>query len=289
MGILILGPKCGGDIFEANDMEILSVVSRQASIAFQNVQLIGELKAKAYENEQFQKEILRAREEERKRISRELHDQVIQALVGLRYQIANIQSTVGATYLGIENNQKVIDLLEDIAELIQTTRDLCQNLRPPALDLGLIPSIRSSLSRFEMKSGIEVALLIEGERSIKIREDIAICLFRCTSEALSNIRRHAVAEEVTVQLLIQSDWVNLSITDNGCGFHIPERLGSLMENNHFGLVSMRERVELLGGIFIITSSPSQGTQLEVSIPLKNDPLLKENSYDIYHAQSYPSP
>ncbi len=269
MGILILGPKYGGDVFEANDMEILGVVSRQASIAFQNVQLIDELKAKAYENEQFQKEILRTREEERKRISHELHDQVIQALVGLKYQIAHIQSTVGITSLGAENNQKVIDLQEDIAELIQTTRDLCQNLRPPALDLGLIPSIRSILSRFEMKSGIEVALLVEGERTIAIGEEVALCLFRCTSEALSNIRKHAIAEKVAVQLCIQPQWVNLFISDDGCGFAVPERLGSLMEQNHFGLVGMRERVELLGGVFSITSQPDRGTELKVSIPLSN--------------------
>lgn len=273
MGILILGPKYGGDVFDANDMEILGVVSSQASIAFQNVQLIDELKTKAYENEQFQKEILRTREEERKRISRDLHDQVIQALVGLRYQIAHVQSAIGITHLGAENNQKVMNLQEDIASLIQTTRTLCQNLRPPALDLGLIPSIRSVLSSFEMKTGIEVALLVEGERTIVIDEDIAICLFRCTSEALSNIRKHAAAEEVAVQLCIQPEWVNLSIMDNGCGFYIPERLGSLMEQDHFGLVSMRERVELLGGIFKITSNPSQGTGLEVSIPLKNNLLL----------------
>ncbi|NJN54175.1 MAG: sensor histidine kinase [Anaerolineae bacterium] len=269
MGILILGPKYGGDVFDANDMEILGVVSSQASIAFQNVQLINELKAKAHENEQFQKEILRTREEERKRISRELHDQVIQALVGLRYQIAHVQSAVGITHLGAENNQKVLTLQEDIAELIQTTRTLCQNLRPPALDLGLIPSIRSLLSRFEMKTGIEVALLIEGERTINIGEDVALCLFRCTNEALSNIRRHAAAEAVAVELCIQPEWVNFSIIDDGCGFYIPERLGSLMEQEHFGLVSMRERVELLGGIFRITSNPSQGTQLNVSIPLEN--------------------
>ena len=121
-----------------------------------------------------------------------------------------------------------------------------------------------------MKSGIEVALLVEGERTIAIGEDVAICLFRCTSEALSNIRNHAAAGKVAVQLCLQSEWVNLSITDNGCGFYIPERLGSLMEQNHFGLVGMRERVELLGGIFIITSHPFQGTELKVSIPLNDD-------------------
>ncbi len=269
MGMLILGPKFGGDVFDANDMDILDVVSRQASVAFQNVQLINELEAKARENEQFQKEILRTREEERKRISRDLHDQVIQALVGLKYQIAHIQSAVGLSQLGSENNQKVLDLQEEIKELIQTTRLLCQDLRPPALDLGLIPSIRSIVSRFEMKSGIEVGLVIEGDRSITIDEDVALCLFRCTGEALSNIRKHAAAKEAAVQLCIGPEQVTLSVMDNGRGFLIPERLGSLMEQNHFGLVSMRERVELIGGVFRVTSSPMQGTCLEVIIPLKN--------------------
>jgi two-component system sensor histidine kinase DegS len=254
-------------------MEILDIVSRQASMAFQNVQLINELKAKAYENEQFQKEILRAREEERKRISRELHDLVIQALVGLKYRIAHVQTAVGITHLGTENYQKVVDLQEDIADLIQTTRNVCQALRPPALDLGLVPSIRSILSRFEMNSGIEVILLVEGERSIAVAEDIALCLFRCTGEALSNIRRHAAAETVSVQLCLQPEWVNLSIMDDGCGFYVPERLGSLMEDNHFGLVSMRERIELLRGSFAITSHLSRGTELKVSIPLAADPIL----------------
>ncbi|MCZ7672484.1 MAG: histidine kinase [Chloroflexi bacterium] len=74
-------------------MEILDIVSRHASVTFQNVQLINELKAKAYESEQYKKEIIRTREEERKRISHELHDQVIQALIGLKYQISHLRSS----------------------------------------------------------------------------------------------------------------------------------------------------------------------------------------------------
>lgn len=269
MGVLLLGPKYGGDVFDANDMEILEVVSRQASVAFQNVQLINELEAKAYENEQYQKEIIRTREEERKRISRELHDEVIQELVGLKYQIANIQSSLDLAQLHPESNKKVLDLQDEIGELIQTTRSLCHDLRPPALDLGLIPSIRSIVSRFEMKAGIEVSLIIEGDRTIPVGEDVALCLFRCTNEALSNIRKHASAKEICVWLGIAPQQVRLSITDNGQGFVIPERLGSLMEQNHFGLVSMRERIELIEGSFQITSGPSLGTHLEVTIPLKN--------------------
>lgn len=269
MGVLLLGPKYGGDFFDANDMEILEVVSRQASIAFQNVQLINELEAKAYETEQYQKEIIRTREEERKRISRELHDQVIQALVGLKYQIANIQSSLDLAQLHPESNKRVVDLQDEIGELIQTTRSLCQDLRPPALDLGLIPSIRSIVSRFEMKAGIEVSLIVEGDRTIPVGEDVALCLFRCTTEALSNIHKHANAKEICVWVRISPEQVQLSITDNGAGFVVPERLGSLMEKNHFGLVSMRERIELIQGSFRITSGPLLGTHLEVTIPLKN--------------------
>ncbi len=269
MGVLLLGPKYGGDVFDANDMEILQVVSRQASIAFQNVQLINELEAKAYENEQYQKEIIRTREEERKRISRELHDEVIQVLVGLKYQIANVQSSLDLAHINPENNKRVVDLQNEIGELIQTTRSLCQDLRPPALDLGLVPSIRSIVSRFEIKTGIEVSLTVEGDRTVPIEEDVALCLFRCTNEALSNVRKHARAKEVYVGLGIAPERVQLSITDNGQGFLIPERLGSLMEQNHFGLVSMRERIELLQGSFQVTSGPSFGTHLEVTIPLKN--------------------
>ncbi len=268
LGLLLLGPKYGGDLFNAEDLEILDVVSRQASVIFQNAQLIGELEEKVNENEQYQKEIFRTREEERKRIARELHDQIIQQLVGLKYHTAQIEATaVHYQTASTDNGQQRLDLESEIGALIETTRHLCQDLRPAALDLGLIPAIRSLVNRFEMDHSIGVNLNIEGDRKLPIDEDTALCLFRCTGEALSNIRKHASATQIDIDLTIQPERVRLTIGDNGTGFEVPQRLGRLMNNDHFGLVGMRERVELLQGTFDIVSAPALGTRLEVSIPV----------------------
>lgn len=280
LGILILGPKYGGDLFSDEDMEILDVVSRQASAIFQNVQLVQELGIIVQENEQFQKEIIRAREEERKYIARELHDRVIQELVGMKYQFAHMMTsfTLPLSDPGSKaNGAEMLAFQEEISVLIQTTRHLCQDLRPAALDLGLIPSIRSLVNRFELESGITAMLLIEGDRATAVDEDISLCLFRCTGEALTNIRKHAAATQVSVRLSLQPKQVLLSVTDNGVGFIVPERLGNLMEQNRFGLVGMRERVELLNGNIHITSTPSQGTCLEVVMPLMDKPMIGEDN------------
>jgi signal transduction histidine kinase len=273
MGVLLLGAKYGGDAFDSADMDILEVVSRQSSMAFQNVQLIAELEEKARENEQYQRQIVWMREEERKGISRELHDQVIQSLVGLRYRVANIQSSLNLPEQNPDNNEKVVQLQSEIGDMIQTARSLCHDLRPPALDLGLVPSIRSLVSSFEIQAGIEVNLIVDGDRTIAVGEDVALCLFRCTSEALSNILKHAAADSVQIRLDIDPSLVRLSIQDNGRGFMLPERLGSLMKENHFGLVSMRERIELEGGTFLLFSAPGQGARLETCIPIFNENVV----------------
>ncbi len=267
IGIFVLGPKYGDDIFDANDLGILDVVARQTSLAIQNAQLITRLKEKAEETERYQREVIRAREEERKRIARELHDQLIQALVGLKYQIVGLKPFAGAEPVNGDQHEQITHLHAEIGDLIQTTRSLCNDLRPPALDLGLVPSIRSLVSRFQQTSGITVHLHIDGDRHTVIPEDLALCLFRCTHEALTNIARHAAAPNAYVHIGIDDGRLTLQVRDDGHGFMLPERLGSLMEMQHFGLVSMRERVELLHGTFTIQSGPGQGTEIFAAIPL----------------------
>jgi signal transduction histidine kinase len=269
LGVLILGPKFGGVAFDDLDMDILKVVSRQASIAFQNIQLIDELEDRVAETEQYQRRIVRTREEERTRIARELHDQVIQSLIGMNYQLANIQSSLNLSRLNPQVYNNTVELRENLGGLIRVVRAVCHNLRPSALDLGLLHSMRSAVNNFEMSTGIGTTLIVTGDRAIEVYEEAALCLYHCTNEALSNIRKHAAAEDVRVKLDILPSHVSLCIQDNGCGFQVPERLGILMEQNHFGLVGMRERLELVNGVFRIFSEPGQGTRLEVKVPLRN--------------------
>jgi len=267
LGILLLGSKFAGGVFSQGDMDILGVVARQASVAFQNIQLIIKLEEKAQEGEQYKKEIIRTREEERKRISRELHDQIIQELVGLRYQIANIQAALDLQQLDPSSNLLANELQTKINGLIQSTRTLCNDLRPPALDLGLIPSIRSVVNNFERQTGIPVELTVSGDRHIPIHEEVAICIYRCTNEALTNIFKHSCASKACVTLNLSASSIRLIIQDDGQGFVIPEKLGSLMADNHFGLVSMRERLDLIRGNFNIVSTLQTGTTIEAYIPI----------------------
>lgn len=272
LGILLLGSKFAGGVFSQGDMEILGVVARQSSVAFQNIQLIIKLEEKAQEGEQYQKEIIRAREEERKRISRELHDQIIQELVGLRYQIANIQAALNLQLLDPSSNLLANELQTKINDLIQSTRTLCNDLRPPALDLGLIPSIRSVVNNFERQTGIPVELAVSGDRHIPINEEIAICIYRCTNEALTNIVKHSYASKACVTLNLSPSSIGLTIQDDGQGFIIPDKLGSLMADNHFGLVSMRERLDLIQGNFNIVSTLQSGTIIEAYIPIVEESI-----------------
>lgn len=288
LGILVLGPKFGGAYFNEVDMEILDVVAQQARMTLQNLGLITELEARVQENEQYQRELLRVREEERKRIARELHDQVIQSLIGFNYQLANVQSSLDLSRLNPQTYAQTEQLRQNVGELVQMTRDLCQDLRPPALDLGLLHSIRSAVGRFQMQTGIQVELTVLGERNTPVNEDVALCLFRCTCEALSNIHKHAEASGAAVVLALEPEEVRLTIADNGRGFNVPARLGRLMNENHFGLVGMRERLELVDGYFHIVSSPVSGTRLVVHVPLpaagaakavaEMNPVIREQRY-----------
>lgn len=264
VGLLILGPRFGGDIYDEKDMEILYIVARQVSIAFQKTQLIAELTQAAQENERYQKEIIRTREAERKRIARDLHDLVIQELIGLNYQIANMSDS----NFGRNEAKQIEEVLKDtVITLIQTTREICANLRPPALDLGLVPSIRSLVARYERKTTINYSLAIEGDRSLEIPEEISLCLYQFAVESLSNIRKHSFAENVCLQLIIEEDNISLTISDDGNGFVVPERLGSLMQENHYGLVGIRERMDLIGGGFQVISAPQQGTKIKAIAPV----------------------
>jgi signal transduction histidine kinase len=258
LGLLALGQRQGGERFSAEDLGILRVVARHSAAAIENIQLLREVRMHAEEVEKLHRQLLHAREDERKFLARELHDEAIQALVGLNYRLA--QSGEG-------------EIQVEVRRIVEDLRGMIRTLRPPALDnFGLVTAVRSHLRELG-EAGEESAridLQIEGDAERWLPEEIQLCLYRVLQEALVNVEKHASARHVQVILDIQPQHVRLEILDDGLGFRVPQHLGSLLEYDHFGLVGLRERLELVHGSLQIQSSPGEGTRLAATVPLPED-------------------
>lgn len=199
------------------------------------------------------------REEERKHIAREIHDELGQQLTALRMEV----STIGMDF-GRDNPElagKVQSMKIIINQTIQTVRQVATSLRPAALDLGIESAIEWLASEFSKRNAVECAVAIPGE--IVLNENRATALFRILQETLTNIARHAAATRVSITLKTTGTQLCLKVTDNGRGFDPDEtKCGS-----SFGLKGMAERVVMLAGTMTIESAPGRGTALLVFIPI----------------------
>ena len=207
-------------------------------------------------------QLLTAQDDERRRIARELHDDVNQRVISLAYDIDNeMQQTPGLSEAAHATLQLVKN---EVAELSDHLRDLAHRLHPSVLDdLGITSALRVCAKEFEQREHISVHLALE-ESAQPLGRHLAECLFRVTQEALRNVAKHAGAMHVFLGLSYQDDHVLLRIEDDGRGFTPQDRHGMQLG---LGLVSMGERVRLLEGTLTVTSDPGQGTRLSASIPV----------------------
>ena len=245
----VLGGRPGEE-WGPEDKRILAALGQQAALAAQNVRLISELRAKVAEVEEVHRQLLVAREEERADLARELHDGVIQDLVGLRYRMEALQEEAGGS-------EQVGEMYAQVGQLIHELRRLCSDLRPPALDqLGLAAALRA-LAREVTARGLPVEVHLE---DLSLPDGIAIGLYRICQEALSNALRHAGASCAVVTLSRDGNEVTLTVADDGRGFDLAATRG---QAGRFGLLGMAERAEALGGRLAIESAPGEGTRVTV--------------------------
>lgn len=177
---------------------------------------------------------------------------MIQSLLGLKFHLA-------------EQAGAQAELQDEINSTIEAVRNLCADLRPPALDhLGLAAALRAYTQEFQARSNLEVELQLD-EDAVHLSEEIALALFRVAQEALTNAWRHARASRVRVTLQSSRDAVEVSVQDDGCGFTVPERLDALVKQGHFGLMGMRERIESVGGTLHVDSQIGRGTRVEARV------------------------
>ena len=202
-----------------------------------------------------------SKEEEAKRIARELHDEAGQLLASVYIVLDDIAREVEPP--AKERIQKVIGMLDQIEEQL---RSLAHELHPTILDdLGLLPAIQSLAQRFSKRTGMDIALDEVPKQRFPLRIETA--LYRIVQEALNNVTKHAQATTVRVQIQQEDGIVRCLVLDNGIGFDAPTVL-SRTGAESLGLVGIRERVEILKGKLQIQSAPGQGTQLCVTIPLE---------------------
>lgn len=206
--------------------------------------------------------VIRAQEEERRRVAREIHDGPAQTLANivLRLEIAEKLLEYDPTRVKAE----LIDLKNLVRSNLQDIRRIIFNLRPMALDdLGIVPAISKYLTNFQETYGIICNFIIEG-REIRLLPALEVALFRLVQEGMTNVAKHAHSTKVDITLIYQQDWTIARIRDYGKGFEVSFAL--ITPGEHFGLLGMRERVEMFSGHFSIESILGKGTTIELSIP-----------------------
>ena len=201
-----------------------------------------------------------AREEERKRIARDLHDELGQLLTVLRMDVSMLRIKFGKEHPLMEEQMKTI--LWRVDSTIQVVREVASRLRPSALDLGIISAIEWQVAEFNQRNPVVCRFELDNEAvEDRLNDEQSIAIFRIVQESLTNIMRYARAQHVIIRLQSKDDFCLLEIRDDGEGF-----VANALEKKTLGLFGIRERAQALGGELNIDSKPGQGCTLTVKIP-----------------------
>jgi signal transduction histidine kinase len=244
--------RIGGPEFRVDDERLLLAAAASAATAVATAQSL--------QRERLRRS-LAAAEEERRRWARELHDDTLQTLGGLRVLLSSARRSTDVTSLHATLETAVGELADEITSL----RALIAELRPPALDaLGLRPALEALFSRARVTHGLDVATTVElehgaGPRGTRLDPDVEIAIYRTVQESLNNAAKHAGGRSVDVVIVERGGEVEIAVRDDGTGFDVEAPTGG------FGLTGMRERISLAGGRLQIISS-ERGTAVLASIP-----------------------
>jgi signal transduction histidine kinase len=240
------------------DIELLSTIGAQVSEAVANARLHATVREKEAARRALLQALMKAQEDERLRLARELHDGAGQALTSLLVRLKALE--------GPGDDRDIAGMCRDISATIERVRGIAYRLRPAALEeLGLEVALRTLAEDMTGEAGLELRFN-SNLGDARFPEEVETTLYRIAQEGLTNIVRHAACRSVHVELIRLPYAACLQIEDDGCGFD-PDELARAGGARSLGLIGIRERAEHLGGSVAVLSAPDSGTSLQVRIPL----------------------
>ncbi len=223
-------------------------------------------------------QLMKTQENERRVLSRELHDSVAQDLSTAKiYCDLLLDHPMKSAYPEIK--EKISDISASLQNSIRAIRNMAYYLRPSCLDdMGIVEAVSQYCSDFSINNTLNINFRAIGMENVRLDFDTEINLYRLIQEGLNNIKKHAEAQRSTIRLLAAFPWIILRIEDDGLGFNVKQRMAVAQQEKRMGLRSMEERVDLLGGKMKIHSRVKEGTKIFIEVPYrtKNDRNVFEN-------------
>jgi signal transduction histidine kinase len=241
------------------ERELMRAVGDRTALAIERARMTDALREREQRIAELSGHLLRVQEEERKRISRELHDETGQALMVIRLYLGMMEP--GATAKNIRG--KIRETVEVVDRTIEGIRRIIGKLSPLVLqELGLVAAVRKEAKDFARNTGVKARVLISEDVG-RLAPGTEQAIYRVVQEALHNVAKHAHAKNVTVQVERADDLVHVSVEDDGVGIQARRQT---VRDQSFGLAGIKERIAMLGGISRVISTKGKGTRLEISVP-----------------------
>jgi PAS domain S-box-containing protein len=262
IGAISLSRKHGEDTFTEDDLHLLKQLAAEAAIAIHQAQQFDEIQESQRRLKVLSHRLIDAQEAERKRLARELHDQIGQALTAVQISLQSAQLPPAP------NSQNLpAECLTIIDEALQQVHDLSLELRPSLLDdLGLVAALRWYVDRVATRAGVSRCFTAD-VRETRLASAVETACFRIAQEALTNVLRHAQATTIWVEVKYAESCLELVVQDDGVGFDVNGALGRAGVNVSLGLQGMQERAAALGGTVQIKSIPGRGAEVHASFPV----------------------
>lgn len=258
-GMWLLGERADGKLYAAADLRCLTTLGRQAAIILESARYAEQERQTASEIRALYQQVVIAREEERGRLARELHDGVLQDLCAVTRDLRACEAQRG------DDPWPLSGVIDRAGEVVQSLRAICNDLRPPLLQSDLGSALKALGETLDSRSSAPISVEIAAD-DLRLSPEAALALFRIVQEALHNAIQHADASEIAVRLTQYPDHLRLTVTDDGRGIQGRADSARFVAQGHFGLAGMRERASMIGARLNIQTALEYGTVVSVELP-----------------------